>query len=61
MLCIHLKRFHFTTFSRTKLNTMVWFPLEGLDMAPYTVDYRASSRQRLLYDLVAIVVHHGSG
>lgn len=41
---------------------MVYFPLDGLDMTGYCVNQsKASSRGRFLYDLAAIVVHHGSG
>ena len=62
VLCIHLKRFRFTSFVRTKLNTSVSFPLHSLDMSPYTTNPKASAKRgRAIYDLAAVVVHHGSG
>ena len=65
VLCVHLKRFYFRAFSRTKINTMVHFPLHGLDLSPYTSssskDSSSRRRTRIVYDLAAIVVHHGSG
>ncbi|KAL5482206.1 hypothetical protein EMCRGX_G022501 [Ephydatia muelleri] len=56
VLCLHLKRFRYTTFVRTKLNTQVDFPLCGLDIGPYTV-----TGGKTAYDLTSLVVHHGSG
>nr|XP_020475070.1 ubiquitin carboxyl-terminal hydrolase 3 isoform X2 [Monopterus albus] len=60
-LCLHLKRFHWTSFLRNKVDTYVEFPLEGLDMQSYLLEPEKLSPQRCLYDLVAVVVHHGSG
>lgn len=37
-LVIHLKRFSFTTTAREKIDTLVEFPLEGLDLAPWVHD-----------------------
>ena len=67
VLCVHLKRFRFNSFIRTKLNTPISFPLHSLDMAPFTTtDTKTSSSSRrsrswTIYDLAAVVVHHGSG
>lgn len=61
VLCLHLKRFRFNSFLRTKLTTQIGFPLQNLDMSPYTSDYDGSSKKACLYDLAALVVHHGSG
>lgn len=61
ILCIHLKRFRHDSMYNTKIGTRVTFPLCDLDMAPF-VGENISQDDRLAtqYDLVAIVVHHGS-
>lgn len=43
--------------SRSKIDTYVAFPIEGLDMSKYSVDDKRNN----MYDLFAAVVHHGSG
>ena len=35
VLCLHLKRFKFQAFHRSKVDTYVQFPVRGLDMGPY--------------------------
>ncbi|XP_066524523.1 ubiquitin carboxyl-terminal hydrolase 3 [Hoplias malabaricus] len=61
VLCLHLKRFHWTAFLRNKVDTYVDFPLRGLDMKRYLLEPENSLPGSCLYDLVAVVVHHGSG
>ncbi|KAM9754147.1 ubiquitin carboxyl-terminal hydrolase 3 [Menidia menidia] len=61
VLCLHLKRFHWTAFLRNKVDTYVEFPLKGLDMRNYLLEPENSLPGTCLYDLVAVVVHHGSG
>ncbi|KAM9855061.1 ubiquitin carboxyl-terminal hydrolase 3 [Aulostomus maculatus] len=61
VLCLHLKRFHWTAFLRNKVDTFVEFPLKGLDMKGYLLEPENLLPGSCLYDLVAIVVHHGSG
>eukprot|EP00064_Thunnus_orientalis_P000357 superscaffoldBa00000018_g357 len=61
VLCLHLKRFHWTAFLRNKVDTYVEFPLKGLDMKGYLLEPENSLPESCLYDLVAVVVHHGSG
>uniref|UniRef100_A0A8C4NWR4 Ubiquitin carboxyl-terminal hydrolase n=1 Tax=Dicentrarchus labrax TaxID=13489 RepID=A0A8C4NWR4_DICLA len=61
VLCLHLKRFHWTAFLRNKVDTYVEFPLKGLDMRGYLLEPENSLSENCLYDLVAVVVHHGSG
>lgn len=61
VLCLHLKRFHWTAFLRNKVDTYVEFPLKGLDMRGYLLEPENSLPESCLYDLVAVVVHHGSG
>ncbi|XP_034541611.1 ubiquitin carboxyl-terminal hydrolase 3 [Notolabrus celidotus] len=61
VLCLHLKRFHWTAFLRNKVDTYVEFPLKGLDMRGYLLEPENSLPESCLYDLAAVVVHHGSG
>uniref|UniRef100_A0A7N6AEL5 Ubiquitin carboxyl-terminal hydrolase n=1 Tax=Anabas testudineus TaxID=64144 RepID=A0A7N6AEL5_ANATE len=61
VLCLHLKRFHWTAFLRNKVDTYVEFPLKGLDMRGFLLEPENSLPGSCLYDLVAVVVHHGSG
>ncbi|XP_015199170.1 ubiquitin carboxyl-terminal hydrolase 3 isoform X3 [Lepisosteus oculatus] len=61
VLCLHLKRFHWTAYLRNKIDTYVEFPLRGLDMKCYLLEPENSGPDSCLYDLAAVVVHHGSG
>ena len=65
MLCLHIKRFRWTTYARTKIDTFIEFPLNGLDMSNYLLNNlsgtRFSNSGSSLYDLAAVIVHHGSG
>ncbi|CAD5116943.1 DgyrCDS5782 [Dimorphilus gyrociliatus] len=58
ILCIHLKRFRHEFLGSTKINTFVSFPIEGLDMAPYTTpDCKNKIKE---YDLTGVIVHQGT-
>lgn len=66
VLCLHIKRFRWCNSYRSKVDTQVDFPMESLDMSVYTV--RGSAGVKIgpqnnshLYDLAAVIVHHGSG
>jgi len=66
VLCLHLKRFRFSPHGRTKVDTFVRFPTKDLNMNPYLLrktqsGARSISAKGQLYDLAAVVVHHGSG
>ena len=61
MLCLHFKRFRWGLYSRSKVKDAVSFPMRNLDLTPY-MDARASkTRWPPVYDLSAVVIHHGSG
>ncbi|CAK9800977.1 Ubiquitin carboxyl-terminal hydrolase 3 [Anthophora plagiata] len=65
VLCLHIKRFRWCNSYRSKVDTQVDFPMKSLDMSAFTV--RGMSGTKLgasnshLYDLAAVIVHHGSG
>ncbi|KAL4227690.1 Ubiquitin carboxyl-terminal hydrolase 3 [Mactra antiquata] len=64
VLCLHLKRFKWVTSFRQKLETYIDFPLTHLDMNKYILDMhetRGTSIGSNIYDLAAVIVHHGSG
>nr|XP_023674687.1 ubiquitin carboxyl-terminal hydrolase 3 isoform X1 [Paramormyrops kingsleyae] len=61
VLCLHLKRFHWTAYLRNKVDTYVEFPLRGLDMKRYLLEPENIGPESCVYDLAAVVVHHGSG
>ncbi|XP_049871627.1 ubiquitin carboxyl-terminal hydrolase 3-like isoform X2 [Pectinophora gossypiella] len=65
VLCLHLKRFRWHNNYRNKVDTSISFPLTALDMSgfvPHNVpDTRRSGLGNYLYDLAAVIVHHGSG
>lgn len=60
ILIIHLKRFLFsaTTHRRDKIDKLVEFPLEGLDLTEY-VQTLHGSNEKLLYDCYAVSNHYG--
>ncbi|XP_064648474.1 ubiquitin carboxyl-terminal hydrolase 3-like [Lineus longissimus] len=65
VLCLHLKRFRWSTYFRVKVETYVQFPLRGLEMTRYVLnnlhETRGNSTGSNGYDLAAVIVHHGSG
>ncbi|XP_045500979.1 ubiquitin carboxyl-terminal hydrolase 3-like isoform X1 [Colias croceus] len=65
VLCLHLKRFRWNNYFRTKVDTTITFPLRALDMSRFVLanvpDTRRSGLGNYLYDLAAVIVHHGSG
>ena len=74
VLCIHLKRFKQSMDAQrqtSKLDTFVDFPLQALNMYPYTSAYIESATSldsvlaappaaQHLYDLFGVAVHHGT-
>ncbi|XP_054707898.1 ubiquitin carboxyl-terminal hydrolase 3-like [Uloborus diversus] len=65
VLCLHLKRFRWNNCFRTKLDNYINFPIQGLDMNKFILvnrhETRGTSSGSTLYDLAAVIVHHGSG
>jgi hypothetical protein len=56
VLIIHLKRFSHTRWGREKLNTLVNFPLEGLNMSKYCPN---PEEKDAVFDLFAVSNHMG--
>lgn len=69
VLCLHIKRFRWSYCSRTKLDTYISFPVNSLDMSQFLLSSVCDQRETRqgnpagsnLYDLAAVIVHHGSG
>lgn len=65
VLCLHLKRFRWHNCLRQKIDTSIMFPVTALDMSQYVLssphETRRSGAGSTLYDLAAVIVHHGSG
>lgn len=68
VLCLHLKRFKYTNTYRSKLDMHVEFPIKDLDMSNFILNNMHETRnsncgnsKSTLYDLAAVIVHHGNG
>lgn len=65
VLCLHIKRFRWNNFFRTKIDLRIKFPIKSLDMSQYVLnngpETRRSSSSNNVYDLAAVIVHHGNG
>lgn len=57
LLTIHLKRFQSARSFSDKINMVVDFPIEGLDMSSFVSKQQDSSE--LIYDLIAVDNHYG--
>ncbi|KAH9617823.1 hypothetical protein KSS87_005885 [Heliosperma pusillum] len=58
ILVIHLKRFSYSRYSKNKLDTLVNFPIQNLDMGKYSKSKDASNPP-YVYELYAISNHYG--
>ncbi|CAH8604992.1 unnamed protein product [Dicrocoelium dendriticum] len=56
VLVIQLKRFRSTLRSRDKIDSLVEFPLKGLDLTPWMV---SNTGEQFVYDLIAVSNHIG--
>ncbi|KAK4523749.1 hypothetical protein GAYE_SCF00G1645 [Galdieria yellowstonensis] len=59
ILIIHLKRFSYSIWNRTKVETFVKYPLSGLNLAPYVVGKGEEDAPQPIYDLYAVCNHFG--
>ncbi|XP_074952299.1 ubiquitin carboxyl-terminal hydrolase 4 isoform X2 [Phalacrocorax aristotelis] len=57
ILVVHLKRFSYSRYWRDKLDTVVEFPIRGLNMSEFVCDPGAGS---YVYDLIAVSNHYGA-
>ncbi|XP_058447332.1 ubiquitin carboxyl-terminal hydrolase 3-like [Malaya genurostris] len=65
VLCLHIKRFRWNNFYRTKIDLRISFPIKALDMSQFVLnngpETRRSNSSCNVYDLAAVIVHHGNG
>lgn len=65
VLCLHIKRFRWNNFFRTKIDLRISFPITSMDMSQFVLsngpETRRSSAGNNVYDLAAVIVHHGNG
>ncbi|KAF0687252.1 Aste57867_20981 [Aphanomyces stellatus] len=58
VVMVHLKRFHYSTVQHNKVQELVHFPLDGLNLRPY-IGAPVDDPNACLYDLYAVVNHTG--
>jgi len=56
VLIIHLKRFSYNRYWRDKIDTVIDFPIRGLDMTQYVIN---TAHGKAIYDLIAVSNHYG--
>lgn len=64
-LIMSLNRFkHHNTYFKEKIEDLIDFPIEGLDMSSHVLSHSAQStglnKEPLIYDLVGVINHFGS-
>ncbi|KAK3768270.1 hypothetical protein RRG08_031063 [Elysia crispata] len=57
ILIIHLKRFHYNHHHRDKIDALVEFPTQGLDLRKYIINEECTVKNE--YDLIAVTNHYG--
>uniref|UniRef100_A0A2K5RDJ2 Ubiquitin carboxyl-terminal hydrolase n=1 Tax=Cebus imitator TaxID=2715852 RepID=A0A2K5RDJ2_CEBIM len=57
ILVVHLKRFSYNRYWRDKLDTVVEFPIRGLNMSEFVCN---QSARPYVYDLIAVSNHYGA-
>lgn len=58
VLIIHLKRFSFSRSWRDKIDTLVEFPVDGLDMSKYVLNPE-QKKTKQIYNLIGVANHFG--
>ncbi|KAG5682111.1 hypothetical protein PVAND_011490 [Polypedilum vanderplanki] len=64
VLCLHIKRFRWNSYYRTKIDLQIKFPIQALDLTKFVLNNGPETRRsnsNSIYDLAAVIVHHGSG
>lgn len=62
VLCLHIKRFRWNNYFRTKIDSRIDFPIRSLDMSKYVLREGGEPNQdHNIYDLSAVIMHHGNG
>lgn len=64
VLCLHIKRFRWNSYYRTKIDLRIHFPINALDLSKFVLSSGPETRRSnstSIYDLAAVIVHHGSG
>lgn len=56
VLVIHLKRFSYNRYWRDKIDTIIEFPVNNLDMTQYVIN---SAHGQAVYDLISVSNHYG--
>jgi ubiquitin carboxyl-terminal hydrolase 15 len=59
VLIIHLKRFSYSRIYRDKIDTLVEFPIRGLDLNSYIKHNHKSTDDNYKYNLIAVSNHYG--
>lgn len=59
VLIIHLKRFSFSRSWRDKIDTLVEFPVEDLDMSQYVLNPAQKQPGKAVYSLIGVANHYG--
>lgn len=59
VLIIHLKRFSFSRSWRDKIDTLVEFPIDNLDMSKYVLNPIQKKKKQLNYNLIGVANHFG--
>uniref|UniRef100_A0A182UDC1 ubiquitinyl hydrolase 1 n=1 Tax=Anopheles melas TaxID=34690 RepID=A0A182UDC1_9DIPT len=60
VLCLHIKRFRWNNFYRTKIDLRIAFPINALDMSQFVLnngpETRRSNSSCNIYDLAAVII-----
>lgn len=59
VLIIHLKRFSYSRSWRDKIDTLVEFPVDNLDMSKHVLNPSQKEKSKLIYNLIGVANHFG--